>query len=113
MRVLLAQLMTRWTEDTALLDHLSGGARNRSADPGAKTGVEAKNHPLVSLFLQTTATGLRDWPQSEKPSRHDAATTPARCPSSSSNQQTLKFQFPLNQDTSTASTGPALIVSKR
>src|SRR5690606_32597563 len=44
---------------------------------------------------------LRDWRQSDKPSRHDAAIRLAGCPHPFANAQQLKFQFPLNQDTVT------------
>ena len=41
---------------------------------------------------------LRDWHQSDKPSRQDAATRVAGCPSLFANTSQLKFQFPLKQD---------------
>jgi len=82
-----AQLRSTWAEVTALL------RSNRSADPGAET--EGRAAALPPAF-----TRLRDQHQSQKPSRHDAATPSTGCPSSLANANPSKVQFPLNQDTS-------------
>jgi len=84
------QTKLTWAEDRALL------RSNPSADPGAKTEGPAAcpqagcrpslNHPL------------RDWHQSDKPSRHDAATRVARCPHPFANANRQEFQFTVNQD---------------
>ena len=63
-----------------------------SADPGAKTGA---GH--VPALLPSSP--LRDWHQSDKPSRHDAATLLAGCLPQLANAKRQEFQFPLNQDT--------------
>ena len=84
----VAQSLSTWAEDTALL------RSNRSADPGAETEGQAASPPPAF-------TRLRDQQQSAKPSRHEAAKSPTRCPSQLANTNRHKFQFPLNQDTST------------
>jgi len=81
-----------WAEDRALL------RSNPSADPGAKTGAGAGNHLAPLPFCQ-----LRDWHQSDKPSRQDAATVATGCPSTLANTERQEFQFPLNQHSSRAS----------
>ena len=65
-----------------------------SADPGAKTGAGAGTCPAPLPFPP-----LRDWHQSGKPSRQDAATFPAGCPTRVTNAKRPEFHFPLNQDT--------------
>ena len=82
----VAESQSTWAEDTALL------RSNRSADPGAKTGAGIELSRSVPL-------PLRDWHQSAKPSRHDAAKSSTRRPSQLANVNRRKFQFPLNQDT--------------
>ena len=84
MRQLALQRQSAWTEDKATL------RSDLSADPGAKTDGAARGRPVSTH---------RDWHQSAKPSRHDAATAPARCPSPLANAKRRSFQFPLNQDT--------------
>ena len=74
-------------EDTALL------RSNRSAVPGARTEERA-----VGLPAPARPSLLRDWRQSDKPSRHDAAIRPTRCPSPLANVRRSKFQFTVNQD---------------
>jgi hypothetical protein len=64
-----------------------------SAVPGAKTGAGARHYLALLPFLP-----LRDWHQSDKPSRQDAATSPAGCPSQLANADRQEFQFPVNQD---------------
>lgn len=59
-----------WTEDRATQ------RCDPSAGPGAKTGVRAELRRSVPLL----SCPLRDWPPSDKPSRHDAATLRTRCP---------------------------------
>jgi len=81
----VAQSLSTWAEDTALL------RSNRSADPGAETEGQAASPPPAF-------TRLRDQQQSAKPSRHEAAKSPTRCPSQLANTNRHKFQFPLNQD---------------
>lgn len=95
MTLTLAQSKAGWAEDTALQAPPSGGARNRSADPGAKTGGGVK--PLRSIPLLSHT--LRDWHPSEKPSQHEAAKSlTGRC-LQFTNTNPPEFQFPLNQDT--------------
>jgi hypothetical protein len=86
MRSLALQPDSAWAEDRAML------RSNPSAVPGAKTDGAAGRRPL----LHTTH---RDWHQSDKPPRQDAATDPAGCPSQLANADRSEFQFPLNQDT--------------
>jgi hypothetical protein len=90
MRATALQPMMAWAEDRALL------RSNPSADPGAKTEGPAAcplagcrpslNHPL------------RDWHQSDKPSRQDAATRVAGCPHQLANANQQEFQFTVNRD---------------
>ena len=68
---------------------------NPSADPGAKT--EGRAVPHAAAARPST---LRDWHQSDKPSRHDAATSPAGCPPQPANARRREFQFTVNQDRS-------------
>ena len=68
-----------------------------SAAPGAKTGVGTAVHHPVPL----PCPALRDWHQSDKPSRHDAATVLTGGPSLLANAGPVKFQFPVNQDIAT------------
>jgi hypothetical protein len=75
-----------WAEDRALL------RSNPSADPGAEVGVGVQHRWTSLPFL------LRSWHQRAKPSRQDAATAPAGCPSPLANSHRSTFQFPLNQD---------------
>ena len=65
-----------------------------SADPGAKTGAGARR----CLALLPFDLLLRDWHQSDKPPRQDAATLLAGCPSPLANAERQEFQFPVNQD---------------
>jgi hypothetical protein len=76
-----------WTEDRATQEC------DPSADPGAKTeGRAASTHGAARP-------SLRDWHQSAKLSRHDAANAEAGCPSPIANTDQPTFQFTLNQDT--------------
>jgi Leucine-rich repeat (LRR) protein len=92
------QSKATWTEDRALL------RSNPSAVAGAKTGAGAEPSrsapPLPSTF--------RDWHQSEKPSRHEAAKSSTGCASQLANANRPKFQFPLNQDRRTNTTDKGL-----
>jgi len=83
----LSQSNSTRAEDTALQ------RCNRSAIPGAKT--EAR--PAVTTTA-ARAFSLRDWHQSAKPSRHDAAISPTGCLPQLANANQVKFQLPLNQD---------------
>jgi hypothetical protein len=84
------QPRTAWAEDRALL------RSNPSAVPGAKTEGRAACQNRLPIFLTPP---LRDWRQSDKPSRKDAATRMAGCPQQFANTNRLKFQFTVNQDT--------------
>lgn len=64
-----------------------------SADPVAKT-EEWSAACQTAVF----SSPLRDWRESEKPSRHDAAKSSTGCPPQLANTNRLKVQFPLNQD---------------
>ena len=79
------------TEDTALL------RSNRSAVSGAKTEERAAGSHAVAR----PSSLLRDWPQSVKPSRHDAATRLTGRPSPLANAHWPKFHFTVNQDNGT------------
>ena len=81
-----------WAEDRALL------RSNPSADPGAKTEGRAVCHAAAAQ-----PSTLRDWHQSDKPSRQDAAISPAGCLPRFANARRQEFQFPLNQYTWAAS----------
>ena len=74
-----------WVEDRALL------RSNPSAVPGAKTDGAAGSRPVLP-------TPHRDWHQSDKPSRQDAATVLAGGPSPLVNTDRSTFPLPLNQD---------------
>jgi hypothetical protein len=76
-------------EDTALL------RSNRSAVSGAKTEERADGHHAAAR----PSSPLRDWPQCDKPSRHDAATSLTGGPSPLANAHLPKFQLTVNQDT--------------
>ena len=85
-------LALRWmsarAEDTALLKS------NRSAASGAKTEERAAG----SHAAARPSSLLRDWPQCDKLSRHDAATSRTGSPSSRANDSRSKFHFTVNQD---------------
>jgi hypothetical protein len=66
------QRKAAWAEDRATQ------RCDPSADPGAKTEGRAVRSVTAAAARPST---LRDWHQSDKPSRHDAATLPARRPS--------------------------------
>jgi hypothetical protein len=82
------QMSTARAEDRATL------RSDPSADPGAKTEARAAHGDVGCPTSR-----LRDWRQSDKPSRQDAATRMAGCPYQFANAPPPKFQFPLNQDT--------------
>ena len=82
------QKRVAWAEDRATQ------RCDPSAAPGAKTGAGAGNRLAPLPFCL-----LRDWQQSDKPSRQDAATLPTGCPSRLANAKRQEFQFPLNQHT--------------
>jgi hypothetical protein len=81
------QRNTAWTEDRATL------RSDPSAVPGAKTEGQA-----VHGNMGCPPSLLRDWQQSDKPSRQDAAIRMAGCPQQFANDKSSKFQFPVNQD---------------
>lgn len=89
MTIAVPQSTLAWAEDTAMQ------RCNRSADPGAKTedGIGA-HAPIPPLRFP-----LRDWQESEKPSRQDAAKSPTGGHFPLTNANPPKFQFPLNQHT--------------
>jgi hypothetical protein len=86
MRDRMLQRNVAWAEDRATQ------RCDPSADPGAKTGDGAR-HSLALLPSQP----LRDWHESDKPSRHDAATLLAGCLPQFANAERQEFQFPVNQ----------------
>ena len=90
MRRRAAEWLLTWAEDRATQ------RCDPSADPGAETGDGAWHslRPLSPL-----ARCLQDQHQSAKPSRHEAAKSSTRRPSQLANANRPKFQFPLNQDT--------------
>ena len=82
----MLQPKAAWAEDRATQ------RCDPSADPGAKTGAGARYSLALLPFYP-----LRDWHQSDKPSRQDAATLPTGCLSQLANAERQKFQFPVNQ----------------
>jgi len=88
MRSGLAQSKTTWAEDTALQ------RCNRSAVPGAKTGSRF----ALGRAIRPVRIPFRDWPQSEKPSRQDAAKSATGGHLPLTNTNPPKFRFPLNQN---------------
>ena len=65
-----------------------------SADSGAETGVGIGLRRPVPL----PSHALRDWHESDKPSRQDAVTLPTRCRHQLANLKPSRFQFAVNQD---------------
>ncbi len=88
MRECMLQPKAAWAEDRATQ------RCDPSAAPGAKTGARARTSLALLPFHL-----LRDWHESDKPSRHDAATLLAGCLSQFANAERQEFQFPLNQHT--------------
>jgi hypothetical protein len=84
------QPMTAWAEDRAML------RSNPSADPGAK--IEGR-----AAFVKHDAAHLplRDWHESENPSRPEAAIHRQDAALSLANTKRSQFQFTVNQDTGT------------
>ena len=86
---LMAQSPITWAEERALQ------RCNLSAVPAAKTeGGIASACSIPSIWPT-----LRDWPESEKPSRHEAAKSATGCHLPFTNTNPPQFQLPLNQDT--------------
>lgn len=81
------QPMMAWAEDKGLL------RSNLSADPGAKIERWAAFLPKEAAHLP-----LRDWHQSDKPSRQDVATCRRDAAIQFANASRSKFQFTVNQD---------------
>jgi hypothetical protein len=92
--VLGLQSMLVWAEDRALL----GSSPN--ADPGAKTGAGG-GRDCSTPAPNTRYPRLRDWHESDKPSRQDAATSGAGGPDSVTSAHWQEFQFTVNQDKGT------------
>ena len=69
-----------------------------SADSGAETGVGIGLRRPVPL----PSRALRDWHESDKPSRQDAVILPTRCRHQLANLKPSRFQFAVNQDTTIA-----------
>ena len=84
---LMAQSQRTWAEDRALQ------RCNLSAAPGAKTegGIES------ACSIPSIWPSLRDWPESEKPSRQDAAKSATGCHPPLTNTTPPQFHFPLDQ----------------
>jgi len=85
------QTQLTWAEDRAPV------RTDPSADPGAKTEGRAVTHTSAA----PPSSPLRDWHQSAKPSRHDAAKSQARRLTQLANNQRSTFHFPVNQDKGT------------
>jgi hypothetical protein len=81
------QSKTAWVEDRATV------RTDPSTDPGAKTEERAVGMKRVAARLP-----LRDWHESDKPSRHDAVTLQQEAPFQLANGERLKFLFTVNQD---------------
>jgi hypothetical protein len=82
------QRKTAWAEDRATV------RTDPSADPGAKTEERAVGAPCSAARLP-----LRDWRQSDKPSRPEAVTRRQDAAFQLANALRAKFQFTVNQDT--------------
>ena len=79
------QPIVTWAEDRATQ------RCDSSADPGAESEERAAvQHAAVR------PSSLRSWHQSDKPSRHEAATVPAGCPLPLANADRSKFHFTVN-----------------
>ena len=78
-----------WAEDRA----------TQRCDPSAAPGAKIEGR---ALFFQKDAAHLllRDWHQSEKPSRPEAVILPTRCRPLLANLKPSRFQFTVNQDIS-------------
>ena len=73
---------------------------NPSADPGAKIEGRAVFFPMEAAHLP-----LRDWHQSDKPTRQEAVTYRQEATFQLANAKRSEFLFTVNQDTvKTAST---------
>ena len=81
------QCKVDWAEGRALL------RSNPSADPGAKTEARA-----VGTKCSAARLPLRDWRQSDKPSRHDVVTRRQDAAMQFANGERDQFQFTVNQD---------------
>ncbi len=84
------QSRTTWAEDRAML------RSNPSADPGAKIEGRAVFFPKEAAHLP-----LRTWHQSDKPTRPEAVTHQQEAPLPLANAKRLRFQFTVNQDSTT------------
>ena len=85
----LGESKTTWAEDKAL------PRGNLSAVPGAKTGSRI----ALGRAIRPVRTPFRDWSESEKPSRQDAAKSPTGGLLPFTNANSPQFHFPLNQHT--------------
>ncbi len=94
------QPMMAWAEDRAML------RSNPSADPGAK--IEGR-----AAFVKHDAAHLplRDWHESENPSRPEAAIHRQDAALSPANTKRSQFQFTVNQDILTSTVLSAPLVS--
>ena len=81
------QRETAWAEDRA----------TQRCDPSAVPGAKTEERAVV-LNESAVRLALRDWHQSVKPSRQDAATITHDAHSQLANADRKKFQFTLNQD---------------
>jgi len=88
------QRLAAWAEDRATV------RTDPSTDPGAKTEARAVGMQGVAARLP-----LRDWHESDKPSRHDAVTLRQDAPFQLANGERSEFQFTVNQDTKTCRNG--------
>ena len=82
------QSPSTWAEDRA----------TQRCDPSAVPGAKTEGRAVLASGGHPISLHLRNWHQSAKPSRHDAATVLTRCPSSIANADLPKFQFTVNQD---------------
>ena len=85
MRCRALQLILAWVEDRA----------TQRCDPSAVQA--AKTEERTAAHAAVRPAPLRDWPQSAKPSRHDAANSSTGCRSSLANAGRSEFQFTVNQ----------------
>jgi hypothetical protein len=82
MKIRLRKSTATWAEDTALQ------RRNRSAAPRAKTGSGIKPLDLIPPVSNC----FRDWHESERPSRQDAAKSPIGCQFPMADTNPLEFK---------------------
>lgn len=88
----IEQLLPKITQKNEVIAELME-ANVLNAIPGAKTGRRI----ALGCAIRPVRTTFRDWPESEKPSRQDAAKSSTGGLLSFTNANSPQFHFPLNQ----------------